>query len=598
MILSLNSLLQTLSANRLRSACIAICIFLFVSGVFAYRTAKIEERNVMGIQQTTTIINTNPTDLLQGQWKFMPGMQKVADGYTITGKEFAIVEQDGKTAQLNPPVNLAGTHLASISGDFTITAQIKAQTATQEVIQLYGRAPIIADEFRVERESMQMIIERGMMTVKIWNGKSQNSTVRAMPYTAADTIDLKIARVGKNIQVSINNKQIGSISDSGLFKSGEIWFGFDGKNGSWLLSQLQIEKKGNGSLTVADASTTQITNHNTTGLQALAVKKRSGFIVGGAMALGPLTTDPTYASVALDKNTFGSMTPENGMKMINLQPQRGVYTFEQADALVQLAKQNGLTVHGHTLVFAEANPPWFTLLPVTTIADKQAIENIMTNHIQTVVSHFKNAINSWDVINEPLADYPEFEAGQTMRNHKWYQAMGESYIIKALDTAHKANPNATLFINEYGLEDDGERWDAFINLLTKLKPQLQAHNIPLDKMGVGFQSHIYEASDRIDPSILQNHIKQLEKLGFKSQISEMDVYSDDGDAVQAQQYKNVFLACINQPNCIAWRTWIISDRYDYWKDDNGNIQTGVDGLFDTNIKARPGYTLTQQLLEK
>ena len=82
-------------------------------------------------------------------------------------------------------------------------------------------------------------------------------------------------------------------------------------------------------------------------------------------------------------------------------------------------------------------------------------------------------------------------------------------------------------------------------------------------------------------------------LGFKVQISENDVYSDDGAQVQADEYAKTFQVAISEPNCIAWRGWILSDRYDVYKDDNGTIQQGVDGLYDTAMQPRPALAAMQ-----
>ncbi|GAB3884885.1 hypothetical protein GCM10029964_046630 [Kibdelosporangium lantanae] len=43
-----------------------------------------------------------------------------------------------------------------------------------------------------------------------------------------------------------------------------------------------------------------------------------------------------------------------------------------------------------------------------------------------------------------------------------------------------------LYLNEYGAEQDGGRWDA----LYKLVKDLRAHGVPID--GVGLQNHEYE----------------------------------------------------------------------------------------------------------
>lgn len=588
----------------LKHSLLAIPICLLILTLFT-GNAFGRMRNHNRIMHTTATATVTPTqvatpsatpqqgiDLLTGQWSYMPGMDKTADGFVIRPLGIAIVNQDGSFSQYNPPINLVGTHLENVTGDFAITTTLKPQTSQTATIELYGKTPIIADEFRVERASLKMLLSNGKLTV---NSKT-------FTFTPQDTLALTVTRKAKTLSFSINNAQVGSISDTGIFSSGQIWFGFDSTGSNWLLSGLSftsLPASPSDSSKLFDASQLAITQHDPNGLQALATKKRPGFIVGAAQALGPLVSDPQYAKIAMDNSVLGSWTPENLMKMINLQPQKGVYTFEQADGFIKLAKQNGISIHGHTLVFAEANPPWFNQLPVQTAADKQVIENVMLDHITKVVGHFKGQINSWDVINEPMADYDDTADGEgaELRNHKWYQAMGQSYISKALIAAHNADPNATLFINEYGLESDGNRWDAFVTLLQQVKLQVAAEGVPTDKLGVGFQAHVYEAGDRIDAGTLRNHIKQLEQLGFKAQISEMDVYSEGGDTNQGQEYAKVFNACISEPNCIAWRGWILSDRYDYFKDDDGSVQTGQDGLFGSDMQPRPGFTAIQNLLK-
>lgn len=536
--------------------------------------------------------------LLNGQWSYMPGVTKTQNGLLVKSLQFALMEQNGIYGSANPPINVAGTHIENLKGDFSLTGIVNLQNSTKATIQLYGQTPIIADEIRLERESVRLEFEKNKLSVSMWNG-SQQTPFQKQNYffTPKQPLNFKMTRTGGTLTFFINDKQLGSITDYNVFKSGKIWIGLDSQGSDWLLSGLQILPMNGGTMTVKDSSNIQITTHDANGLQTKAAKKRPGFLVGTTVALGPLATDPQFAQVALDNAQFGSITPENDMKMINLHPLPDVYSFQKADAIVKYAKQNGQKIHGHTLVFGEANPVWFNQLPVATTTDKQKVEKVMTDHITTVVKHFGKDIMSWDVINEPLADYDDMDNGIILRNHKWYQAMGEEYIIKALKTAYQANPDATLFINDYGLEDDGDRWDNMVALLQRLKPKLQANGIPVNKVGVGFQAHVYESADKINPTILKRHIKQLQTMGYKAQISENDVYIEDGRAIQAAQYRDVFNACFSEPNCIRWNAWIMSDRYNIFKDDDGQIYFGDDGLFGTDMKPLPAVAEIQKLLQ-
>jgi endo-1,4-beta-xylanase len=527
-----------------------------------------------------------PGNLLTKRWEFMEGTKKTDEGILVYPTERRLVEQDGSFVQFNPPINLYGVHLDQIVGDFEIGITANRQSAKTATIQLYGRVPILADEFRIERESVKIDIEETVLKVSVWNGYKQSpALVQSFPVSNQSPSILRIRKIGETISFILNDQELGIISDSGVFASKQLWFGLDAKGSEWLLSDLTAHALEAGSLMATDSEMKVDRKNELSGLQALARKKRPDFLIGAAMALTPAVSDQEYASIAFDNTMFGSLTPENAMKMVNLQPQRGIYRYKEADALVKLAKENGLVVHGHTLVFGEANPSWFNELPVVTDADKSQIESIMRDHITEVITHFGSNVSSWDVINEPLDE--DAEEGSVFRKHKWYQAMGEDYMINALETAYRTNPTALFFINEWGLEEDSERWNVFLKTMQKLKLQLNVHDIPVEKIGVGFQAHVYERGDRINAETLRKHIRQLESLGFKSQISEMDVYSDDGDEVQAKQYADIVRVCLEEKSCIRWNAWILSDRYNYWKDDDGSIQKGIDGLFDASIKPRP-----------
>jgi endo-1,4-beta-xylanase len=181
-------------------------------------------------------------------------------------------------------------------------------------------------------------------------------------------------------------------------------------------------------------------------------------------------------------------------------------------------------------------------------------------------------------------------ASDSFSQHIWFRAMGEEYIQTALSAAHAADPDAKLYINDFGLEEDGERWSAMLALVTKLKSQ----GVPLD--GVGLEAHIYEAGDEIDPTVLRSHIKALAAVGLNARISEMDVHSDNGAAAQAKQYVDVFKVCLSEPTCVSWSTWGVTDRYDMSQSDTNRLQYGQDFLWDTSVTPTPALESIKQTL--
>ncbi len=562
-----------------------LCTALAIIGVGGYMVWNgLQRPNVDGMPAAITIHSSTfaDGDLLHGQWSYMPGITKINGQFVVKPEGFAIVQQDGSGGQANPPINEYGVHLVNAT-DFAINAHM-TDIHGSATLQLYGQLPIIADEFRVERKSVQVTVADGQLSVKLWNGRAQTAAVTQTAALTGDMSDvtLLIAHQNKSITFATAGATV-TISDNNIFRDGNVWFGLDAAGGPWTLAGLNATSLTAKALRTTDTSTLIASSSDaaTQGLQQVAQLKRPDFIVGAAMALGPAVADPAYAQTAFGGN-FGAITPENAMKWQFIEPQNGIYDFKEADALVNLAQRHNMKVQAHTLVFGEANPAWVQqLLP-------SQLEATMIDHIKTVAGHYKGKIFSWDVVNEPFSD----DNWDQLRTNIWEKAMGESYISKAFIAAHDADPNALLFMNEYGLEEDGSRWDNFLALVTKLKQQ----GVPID--GVGFQSHVYSASDKIDPAVLQKHMQQLAAIGVKSRVSEMDVYDDDGTGVQTQQYTAIFNACLSEPSCISWTSWGVSDRYDYFIDDDGSIQQGHDFLWDENMKPTPALAALLQQLQQ
>lgn len=537
--------------------------------------------------------NTDPhtVDMFQPGWNYLPGTTVDTNGLHVHYLGRTIVEQDGSGGQANPSVNLYGTHFR-ISGDFEIKATVKDLIGMAS-LRFYDSPPIIQDEFRVEPKSLRITIRDTTATTTQWRGyagqklTAQNpSSANAHTFTPQAINTITMTRWRGQITITVNETVIAHFSEDGLFDSGTLWIGPDaGALGdSWTLSSLRTD----GHIAAVNTQDEVPMTKQATGLQRLASSRRSDFLVGTATALGPLVADSKYAQLVLGGN-FGQITTENALKWQFIHPQRSVYDFREADALVAIAQKNRLTVHGHTLVFGEANSPWVRDLPHTTAAHKRDVQQVMTDHITTTVRHYKGTITSWDVVNEPIA-----EDDVTLRHHIWYKAMGEEYIKSAFAAAREADPQARLFINEYGLEQDGDRWDTFLALVTRLKAQ----GVPID--GVGLQAHVYDIQDdAISPTVLRSHIQDLARLGLLVRVSEMDVDSSGGTDVQAKQYSDVLSVCLAEPSCVSWSTWGVSDAYNMWQDDDRRLQRGQDLLWSADYQPTPAVTeLTHMLSDK
>ena len=567
--------------GRQRAAIYAGAITLVGMGLF------------ISILHSSLSTQTLAVNLLASGWTYAPGAQLENDGVHVSYLGRSIVRQDGTPGQDNPPVNLYGLHLAG-DGDLTVTAAATALHGTA-VLRLYGTPPVISDEFRQEPDSLELALTPTTLKVARWHAYAGGSAyaqaaaeTHTVTFTRTDRPVVRVQRQAGKFTVSINGAAVYSTAVDGQLAHA-LWFGVSAAHpgDAWTLGRLDANIS--HSVAVIDTEHIALPARQGDGLQTLATHARPGFTVGAAVALGPLVADDTYRKLALSGN-FGQITTENVLKWQFIHPQPQTYDFREADALVAIARQAGLAVQGHTLVFGEANPSWVQQLSYTTDADKAHVRQVMVDHITQTVGHFKGKVASWDVVNEPLADYDAAAGADGLRQHVWYKALGSEYIATAFRAARAADPHARLFMNEFGLEADGPRWNTFLQLVTQLKAQ----GVPID--GVGFEAHVYDSGDVIDPSILRAHIRQLAAIGVDSRVSEMDVYSDDGTDVQARQYAAVFAACFAEPTCVSWSTWGITDRYDLSLDDKNRIRPGADFLWDANGQPTPAVAAIRRVI--
>lgn len=516
------------------------------------------------------------------------GADIIQDSVHITPLGRTIIHQDGSAGQVNPPVNL-NQHL-NIAGDFTITA-IASDIDKQASIRLYSQPPIIYDQWRYEPPSIEITIDavKNTITARIWDGSSSTSMdMRTYEVFLSSKIIISLEHVKDQITIFGNNHLLGSMPDHAIFNNDSIWFGLDAPVGStgWNLASLTAKAMGTGQIKIISPPPLIIEKNNADSLQNLANANTHKLSIGTAINITQLLTDEHYQRLALSQ--FNILTPENAMKPQFIHPQPNIYDFTEADQLVNVALKNNITVHGHALVYDKSSPDWMTKSNIT---DRQ---NIMISHIKNVVSHFKDSVAEWDVVNEPFSQkHALYGFGKTgLEPNIWFEAMGEQYIDLAFKTAHQANPLAKLYLNDYGVEKDGQHWDALLALVKRL----QKRGVPID--GVGFESHIYTDGDYLDAGQLTRHLATLKKLGLLVRISEIDVTGDDAQE-QINQYVTALDVCLRAPNCTSYTTWGITDKYgSTTRSDRYPLVYGTSLLWDKNFKPKPAYGALQKRLQQ
>ena len=317
------------------------------------------------------------------------------------------------------------------------------------------------------------------------------------------------------------------------------------------------------------------------------------FTIGVAVSPRSLKTDE--AKLILQQ--FGSITPENAMKMGPLHPKENEYYWKDADSIAAFAQKNNLKMRGHTLCWHNQTPAWLFKDSTGQQVSKALLLQRLKEHITTVVKRYKGTIYAWDVVNEAISD----KQGEWLRNSVWLQICGEEYITKAFQYAHEADPDALLFYNDYN-EISPVKREKIYRLVKKLKDD----GVPIH--GIGLQAHW--AVNEPTRNQLDSTIKRFAELGLKIQITELDisVYLKEHDARAAkredtdtvftqakeQQQLQVYKMCFEvfrkyRQHISAVTFWNISDKNSWL--DNFPVKGRKDYplLFDKNLKPKKAF---------
>ena len=313
------------------------------------------------------------------------------------------------------------------------------------------------------------------------------------------------------------------------------------------------------------------------------------FTVGAAIWPG----DITGARSELLKKHFNSITAENAMKWAVIEPNEGNFDFAPADALVAFAKSHHMRVRGHTLCWHKQLPAWLFKDAsgnemTTTPENKALLLRRLENHIRGVVSHYKDDVYAWDVVNEVID--PKEPDG--FRRSPWFLITGTDYIDVAFRVAHDVAPQAKLFINDYDTTDFPKRM-----FLYNLARDLRKRGVPLD--GVGHQMH----SDIKTPSAaaITETINMFSALGVDNQITELDmsVYLDKSSRYttvpeelllqQGYRYRDFFNAFRKLQGKISSVTfWGVADDHT-WRKAYPIRRLDLPLPFDEHLQAKPAY---------
>src|ERR1035441_7702053 len=298
--------------------------------------------------------------------------------------------------------------------------------------------------------------------------------------------------------------------------------------------------------TLAIGSTAQAALAPGTPLKTLA--QAAGGRYFGSDLTGNLLSQSTVTQ--LQSQQFNMVTPGNEMKWDTTEPSNGTFNFGPGDQTVSYAQEHG------------------------------AVET----HITGEATHYKGECYAWDVVNEP------FNGDGSFVSDPFYNAMGSGYIADALRTAHAADPNAKLYLNDYGIEG----MNAKSNAMYSLAQSLLAQGVPVN--GIGFESHFILGQV---PSDMQANMQRFANLGLDVAVTELDdritlPATSANLTQQATDFSNVVKDCLGVSRCVGVTQWAVGDA-DSWVPGTFSGQ-GAATMFDQNYNPKLAFTAVQNTL--
>ena len=287
------------------------------------------------------------------------------------------------------------------------------------------------------------------------------------------------------------------------------------------------------------------------------------------------------------KGHFGVITPENNLKPVFLAPANrgGAYNWDQGDQMVNRILEKGLPVHGHVLVYSMQSRDWLAS------GTRAEAEDNLKNYITDVLTHYKGRIFSWDVVNEAMRDnMSAADAAGDWRKclydgAHWFQKLGADYIEIAYRTAREADPDVTLYYNDYDMANQNKA-EAVRKMIHDINSRYKTETGQDRNLieGLGIQSH-YRING-FNENNARSSLRKFASLNIELSISELDVstggYEDTvgtigrdiviPDSVAAEQariYDRLFRLYREYASRIRRVTmWGIDDYNSWWSPGN------------------------------
>jgi len=264
-----------------------------------------------------------------------------------------------------------------------------------------------------------------------------------------------------------------------------------------------------------------------------------------------------------------------GLYWASYEPKQGEPGHQRIEAAIDWCREQGITTKGHPLVWNHpaGSPAWLKDM------DLDEVRKLSDARVADCVTRFRGRIGIFDVVNEAADPVrPGFETTMT----GLIQQVGiEPFTTRAFEIARKANPDATLLINDYRTGPEFEKVIRFLG--AGGKPLYDA---------IGIQSHMHGGAWPADQT--WQTCERLAKFGVPLHFTETTIVSGpraDGkwqpttpelETSQARQIVDFYTLLFSHPAVAAITWWDFSDAHAW--------QGAAAGLVRRDLSPKPAFS--------
>lgn len=257
----------------------------------------------------------------------------------------------------------------------------------------------------------------------------------------------------------------------------------------------------------------------------------------------------------------------NELKWYWTEPQKGNFNYNDADEMLDLCQKYKIDIRGHCIFWeVDSNvQQWIKSL------NKNDLMTAVQNRLTGLLTRYKGKFKHYDVNNEML------------HGSFYKDRLGKDIRANMFKTAHQLDPSATLFVNDYHVEDGCDTNSSPEKYIQQII-DLQDQGAPVG--GIGIQGHI---DSPVGP-IVCSALDKLGSLGLPIWFTELDV-SSTNEYVRGDDLEVMLREAMAHPavdGVMLWGFWEL-----FMSRDNSHL---VNAEGDVNEAGKRFIALKQEWL--